>query len=464
MNKEKCSGESSSEECADNEGPLEKEPGAEEPFDNESTYGNWKQDQVLTGGVQELKCCKDPKEDQVSEENTEPTPEDCGDKQPSRDVEGSQCDKNPEPTEAEREDAGLTCENHDQKLKGKRRDPQSTKHHGSDEENVERIYTSAIMECANSGIINEGAGDGLKELDLHNGEPWNEKWEHSKIRLGGVEKSQATKDVSRCQSEQGKQSNLGLAWVAVVLIPLFAYFWLNFQSNQDTEIEKVLNIFLQNFDRVQESFPSQEELLWKRSRIMLQKQFNRTVHSEPSILMFVAGWDAEETMCCLTRRIAGAYASAFTSSIMEIDGTAQRFLNSDEVKLDLDNLLLSGFGEGRKSAIVHHFQELPPASTLLFYKYCDHENAAFKDISLLITVLVDEPRLDPGLSLDALEEMVYNFLIMKFSVSSDSAQYNVLDADKFSGLWSRIAHAILPIRPERDIEENGCKQLNVAKK
>lgn len=190
---------------------------------------------------------------------------------------------------------------------------------------------------------------------------------------------------------------------------------------------------------------------------MLQKHVNATTHSEPSILMFAAALDAETTMRCLSRSIAGAYASALGSTAVEIDGSGKNLLDSDKVKLDLDERLSSAFDKGEKAAIIHHFQDLPPPSTLLFYKYCDHENAAFKDVSLLITVLLPEERLEPDLSLNDLEEMVYDFLVVKFSVSDTPGQYNALDADKLSGLWSRLSHVILPVRPEKKIEENGCE-------
>ncbi|XP_043555935.1 torsin-1A-interacting protein 1-like isoform X2 [Chiloscyllium plagiosum] len=261
-------------------------------------------------------------------------------------------------------------------------------------------------------------------------------------------------DEAKTHVENGKWS---VCLAAVLLVPV-ACIMLNFLNQQESEVvENKLNIFLQNFDKVQKSFPNQDEQLWKKSRIMLQKHINMTVHSEPSILMFAAAWNANETMHCLTDRIAEAYASAFNSRFLKIEGSSKKFLNSDKVKLDLDNQLTSWFGAGSKSAVIHHFQDLPPPSTLLFYKYCDHENAAFKDVALLITVLVDEEKLDPNLSFNLLEERVYDFLVTKFSISSQTGQYNTLDIDKFSGLWSRIAHAILPVQPEKDIEKNGCK-------
>uniref|UniRef100_UPI00398E8D6E torsin-1A-interacting protein 2-like isoform X2 n=1 Tax=Pristiophorus japonicus TaxID=55135 RepID=UPI00398E8D6E len=308
------------------------------------------------------------------------------------------------------------------------------------------VHELPVSEGANLHQPEKGKNDRTSESRRRDEKP-----------MGPVQELPISAGANLSQPENWKISMVSVS-IGVVLVSLCVYYLSNFQSQQESEaVGKILNMFLQNFGQVRKSFPSQEEQLWKRSRIMLQKHVNMTMHSEPSILMFAAARDAEGTMRCLTSRIAGAYASAFNSGVMEIDGSGKKLLNSDELKLDLDNQLSSGFSEGKKSAVVHHFQDLPPPSTLLFYKYCDHENAAFKDVSLLITVLLDEQKLDPGLSFDVLEETVYDFLVMKFSISGKAGQYNILDTDKFSGLWSRIAHAILLVRPEKEIEENGCK-------
>eukprot|EP00062_Callorhinchus_milii_P017358 gi/632969645/ref/XP_007901193.1/ PREDICTED: torsin-1A-interacting protein 2-like [Callorhinchus milii] len=247
-------------------------------------------------------------------------------------------------------------------------------------------------------------------------------------------------------------------WMFVVLVPLIAYLvYMSQLENSRHEAETSVQTFLRNLEKVERSFQSQPDQLWKRSRIMLQKHVNTTTHSEPSILMFAAALDAEKTLRCLSRSIAGAYASALGSTAVEIDGSGKNLLDSDKVKMELDQRLSSEFNEGKKAAVIHHFQDLPPPSTLLFYKYCDHENAAFKDVSLLITVLLPEERLEPDLSLSALEEKVFDFLVVKFSVSNIPGQYNALDADKLSGLWSRLSHVILPVRPEKEIEKSGCE-------
>ncbi|XP_078074179.1 uncharacterized protein LOC144497183 isoform X2 [Mustelus asterias] len=214
-------------------------------------------------------------------------------------------------------------------------------------------------------------------------------------------------------------------------------------------------LFLGKWEKMKTMFPNQQDELWIRSGILLKKHIGTAVHTQPVILMFAAAQDAIETMQCLTRKIGEAYASVFNSSTLEINGSDKKSLSTDMVKLELDNQLSSAFQKGSKAVIIHHFQDLPPPSTLLFYKYCDHENAAFKDVSLLITVLLDEPTLNPDLPLKNLEETVQDFLKRKFC-SDKPGEFNVMDADKLGGLWSRISHLVLPVRLEREIEGGDC--------
>ena len=179
--------------------------------------------------------------------------------------------------------------------------------------------------------------------------------------------------------------------------------------------------------------------------------------TEPVSLILTAGRKAEKTLHCLARGLASAFSSALNASVLHIDGASKAHLDSDRVKLDIDNQLRGAFEGDTPVAVISRFEELPPGSTLIFYRYCDHENAAYKHVFLAFTVLLPQEEVQEQKSLKDVEEMVHDYISKRFLSTDGQTGFNAMDVDKLSGLWSRISHLILPVAAEDEAEQKGCQ-------
>ncbi|XP_053481241.1 torsin-1A-interacting protein 2 isoform X2 [Ictalurus furcatus] len=250
-----------------------------------------------------------------------------------------------------------------------------------------------------------------------------------------------------------------ISFFLLALVGVVVVLW--FLSTSSPPLQKqfnLLEVFCQEMDKVKASFPSQHRELWRRSRIHLQKHLNLTDPTEPVSLILTSGRAAEKTLGCLAHQLAAAFSNALNSSVLGIDGSSKSEDGSDQVKLDIDKALKEAFEGGTQAAVIHRFEELPPGSTLIFYRYCDHENSAFKKVFLAFTVMLQkEMDFPPNVSLGLVEEVVQEYLTEKFVSSEKTAKFNQMDLDKLSGLWSRISHLILPVTAEQKIEQHGCQ-------
>ncbi|NXN10857.1 TOIP1 protein, partial [Indicator maculatus] len=145
------------------------------------------------------------------------------------------------------------------------------------------------------------------------------------------------------ESQSGFHKSWTLLLVLFIVVPLFYVVWRVMQSTDPTLSSRdaeIVQAFRDRMKQLENTYQSQDPSLWKRTHLLLEKRLNNSrLHLEPAILLLTAGQEAEKALRCLSNEIADAFAFSQNAATIKIDGEDKAILDSDAVKLEVDNEL-----------------------------------------------------------------------------------------------------------------------------
>ena len=186
-------------------------------------------------------------------------------------------------------------------------------------------------------------------------------------------------------------------------------------------------------------FTNQTERFWKILKNRGSAHLRDNNPSQPLVLLLAAPPPAHEWVDCLAIKLAEKLDPGHKRNLAIIDGADEKEHPADKIKKKMDNYLKKKFQDDHMAAVIHHLELLPPPSPMLFYSYCDDQNAPHKHIAIIFTVHLPE---EPNLSLPPKEAegTVEKYLSKEVWLKDDM--------DAVAALLSRIADTVVLMNGE----------------
>ena len=215
-----------------------------------------------------------------------------------------------------------------------------------------------------------------------------------------------------------------------------------FVSTPEPEMKSdfdLVKVFGNGVDNLQQSFTNQTERFWKILKNRGLAHLRNKHPTQPLVFLLSAPPPAHEWVDCLATKLAEKLDPKQKRDLARIDGNKEKTNPADKTKKKMDELLKEKFRAGHRVALVHHLELLPPPSPLLFYSYCDDQNAPHKHVAIIFTVhLPIEP--SSSLSPKEAEGIVEKYLTNEV--------WSRDDKDAVAALLSRIADTVVLMNGE----------------
>ena len=218
--------------------------------------------------------------------------------------------------------------------------------------------------------------------------------------------------------------------LVVVIAGIFVAVFISTQMKRDFDL---VTIFDNGVEELQQSFTNQTERFWMILKNRGLAHLRNKHPTQPLVFLLVAPPPAHEWVDCLAIKLAEKFDPKRKTNLATIDGNQEKDNSADKTKEKMDEILEEKFKAGHRVALIHHLELLPPPSPLLFYSYCDDQNAPYKHVTIIFTVnLPDEP--SSSLSPKEAEGIVEEYL--------GNEVWSKVDKDAVSALLSRIATTV----------------------
>ena len=312
---------------------------------------------------------------------------------------------------------------------------QNTGEENPSEENGDEL-SSTESELAN------GESDREKKTDLSETKNPQQRASRTKTKkTASQQKDQGTGSLEA--DKDGKEaSSLMKSWQLAVSSLITAFFIIIVAillstplppdpgHNPDFNFPK---IFANKIVELQSSFTNQTDRFWRLLKNRGLAHLKNASPPQPLVLLLAAPPAAHSIVECFARKLAEALDPKHKRMLATIDGREERSYPGEETKKKMDDLLIRRFKKGHRAALVHHLELLPPPSPLLFYSYCDDQNAPHKHVAIIFTVhLPVEP--DASLEPKEAEGTVEKYLA--------DIVWAKEDKDAVAALLSRVADTV----------------------
>ena len=240
-------------------------------------------------------------------------------------------------------------------------------------------------------------------------------------------KMNSQQDVSRTQTK----NFMDIRMLAVMVFIVFVAFLVGIFF-RPSEPDRVY-YFNKTIVELQSSFANQTDRFWRIIKNRGWAHLNNTSPPQPLVLLLAAPPAAHRMVDCFAKKLAEGLDPEYKRMLATIDGREGRSYPGEETKKKMDDLLIRSFKKGHRAALVHHLELLPLPSPLLFYSYCDDQNAPYKHVAIIFTVhMPEEP--DASLAPKEAEGTVEKYLTETVWAKEDK--------DAVAALLSRVADTV----------------------